>query len=265
MRRASGLLVILILTLSLPGIASALGFESVMIELSESWTGNGYVPPEFDVTGSESFPLDPMVGFAIRLGLMDGFTAQNAVLSLMPGVELGLRRYLLYESGIVVPTQVETAAGDESGTPGVGSASVLTIRIPVPVAYEYRFTNATALYMSLSPTIVGRIRVGGIAPDESADLGGMYTFFYERLRFLMPEIALGFRFPVSEFLESTIRASFGVSVLDLLDTSLPWYDKTRAAITVSLGARPPFSGLFRDREETQQLPRGVEERPETDS
>jgi hypothetical protein len=254
-------LITALLLCSLTAIAPALGFEGFSVGFTEAWTGNGYVTPEFEVTGSEETPIDPFVRLGVRFGLLDGFIAENAVLSIMPALELGVRPYLLYASGIVVPTQIETGTGAEGNTLGQGSARVLTIRVPIPVAYELRFARGGAFFFTLSPTLVARVRVGQIWPGD-ADLSGMYTYFYERMRFLMPEVELGYRFRVSDWLESTIRATYGVSTLDLFDDTLPWYDKTRVGLGVSVGFTPPFEGLFRDREETQRLPRGVDPDPE---
>ena len=252
--------------------AGALGFESISLSFAEQWTGNGYVPTpqnpggtyDFsDVTGSESFPLNAFLGAGVRIGLLDGFAGERSVLSVLPGLELGVRPYVLFESGIVVPTPIETGTGAEGNTLGRGSAQVLTVRIPLPVAYEIRFENASAVYMSLSPTILARFRVRQLAiRDESTDLSGMYTYFYQGMRFLRPELSLGYRFAVSDWLESTVQLTYGVSLLDLFDSTLPWYDQNEVRLSIALGATPPFTGLFRDREETQELPRGVDPDPD---
>ena len=253
-----------------PAGAGALGLEAYTLGFQEAWTGNGYTPEAgYEVTGSETVPLDGFASFGVRIGLLDGFLAERAVVSVVPSLQVGFRYYLLYSSGRVVPTQIETAFGAEGTTLGVGSSRVITVRLPIPVAYELRFGGGGAVWMSLSPTFVFRIPGGDVAiRDESENLSAMYGFFYGGMRFLMPEVALGYRFSLSDHLDATISATYGVSILDIVDTTLPWYDQTRAAISVDLGFRPPLAGLFRDREEEQELPAGVEPFPgdsDTDS
>ena len=260
----------LLLFLTIATAASGLGFEAFTIGFAEAWTGNGYVPNpggeyDFDVTGSEPMPIDPFARAGVRLGLMDGFIASSAVLALSPTLELGWRRYVLFDSGRVAPAQIETATGVEGDVLGIGSARVLTLRLQLPIAYDLRFANGNALFMTLSPTGVFRIPVGQVElRDEDATLTGMYSFFYGSMRYLMPELSLGYRFGMSEYLETTIHVTYGVSVLDLMDTTLPWYDQNRLAIGIDLGLIPPFGGLGRDREAEQELPEGVEPFPEDD-
>lgn len=252
---------------------SGLGFEAVTIGFAEAWTGNGYVPTpddpggryDFDVTGSEPVPIDPFARAGVRFGLMDGFIASRAVLAFGPTLELGWRRYVLFDSGRVAPAQVETATGAEGAVLGIGSARVLTLRLQLPIAYDLRFDNGNALYMTISPTGVFRIPVGQVElRDEDASLSGMYGFFYGSMRFLMPELTIGYRFRMSEYLETAIHVTYGVSVLDLMDTTLPWYDQNRLAIGIDLGLIPPFAGLGRDRESEQELPEDIEAFPEDD-
>ena len=256
-----------LLLLILPLSAFALGFEAVTLGFSQAWTGNAYVPNpggayDFDVTGSEPTPIDAFGTAGVRFGLVDGFLAQNAVLSVSPSLAVGARRYVLFESGIVAPAQIETATGAEANTLGRGSARVVTLRLAIPVAYEYRFSGGDAIFMSISPTGAFRIVAGATAiRDEETDLSGMYAFFYDRLRYLMPELSLGYRFAMSDALEATIHATIGVSVLDIFaNETMPWYDQTRIAVGIDLGLRPPFGGLARPREE--DLPAGVEPFPE---
>jgi len=259
--------------LSIAVAVSGLGFEALTIGFAEAWIGNGYVPTpddpggeyDFDVTGSEPVPIDPFARVGARFGLVDGFIASRAVLAVNPTLAVGWRRYLLFDSGRVVPAQIETAAGAEGDVLGVGSARVLTLRLQLPLAYDLRFDNGNALSMAISPTGVFRIPAGQVElPDEDADLSGMYSFFYGSMRYLMPELSVGYRFRMSDYLETAIHATYGVSVLDLLDASLPWYDQTRLAIGIDLGLIPPFGGLGRDREAEQELPEGIEAFPEDD-
>ncbi len=262
-----------LLLLLVPLSAFALGFEALTFGFSEAWTGNAYVPNpndpggtyDFDVTGSEPMPIDAFGTAGVRFGLLDGFLAQNAVLSLSPSLAVGARRYVLFESGIVAPAQIETAAGAEGNTKGRGSARVVTLRLAVPIAYEHRFSGGDTVYMSISPTGVARIVAGATATrDEDTDLSGMYTFFYDRLRYLMPELSLGYRFAMSDSLEATIHATAGVSVLDLFaNAAMPWYDQTRIAVGIDLGLRPPFGGIARPRE--RELPAGIEPFPEDEN
>jgi hypothetical protein len=253
--------------------ASALGLEAVTVGFAEAWTGNAYVGTpddpggeyDFDVTGSEPFQVDPFARVGVRFGLVDGFIAPGAVLVVAPAVEIGWRRYVLFDSGRVAPAQIETATGAEGSVLGVGSARVLTLRLPLPVSYDQRFANGNAVFMSLSPSLVFRIPVGQVElRDEDSDLSGMTDFFYDRMRFLMPEIAVGYRFALSDYLDASIHLTYGVSLLDLFDSTLPWYDQTRLAIGIDLGLVPPFGGLARDREAEQQLPEGIDPFPEDD-
>ena len=152
----------------LPAAASALGFEALLLGFSEAWIGNGYVPTpndpggtyDFDVTGSESMPIDPHFAAGARVAVLEGVLASDAVLSVTPMLEASWRRYLLYESGRVVPTQIEGGAGSEGNTPGIGSSGVLTLRLPVRLGYELRFGGRHAVLMSVSPTGVFRILAG---------------------------------------------------------------------------------------------------------
>jgi hypothetical protein len=259
--------VILALLALVPAAAFGLGFEAVTLGFAEAWTGNGYVPTpddpggtyDFEVTGSEPMPIDPFVSVGVRFGLLAGFES-GAVMGFSPALQLGWRRYLLLQSGRVVPAQIEAAAGAEGNTPGVGSADVLTVRLPLPLAFELRF-GGNAVWMSISPTLQARLPVWGYelsSPD--ADLSGMFSFFYDDYRFVTPEAALGYRFRVSDHFEATIHATYGLSVMDVLDTSLPWYDQMRIAVGVDLGFIPPFGDLTRERE--GELPPGVEPFPE---
>jgi len=259
------LIATLTLVLAAP-LAFAAGFESLTFGLAEAWTGNGYVstpddpggPYDFDVTGSEPLPIDPFVSIGARFAL----AGVRAVLAFSPSVEVGARRYVLYESGRVAPTQIETALGAEGSTLGRGSARVVTVRLPLPLRFELRF-GGSAFFLGVSPTGVFRIPGGQVVRrDEDTDLGGLYSFFYEDLRYLMPEASLGYRFAMSESVEAALSATWGVSVRDVRDATLPWYDQMRAAVGFELGIRPPLSGLAREREEA--LPEGIEPFPEAD-
>ena len=229
-----------------------------------AWTGNGYKPDpgdpggiyDFSVTGSEAFPIDVFLSGGIRLTLRAPEDGVGSAIVFAPQAELGMRRYLLYENGRVVPAQMETALGlDEEGNPGLGSARVVTLRAMPLIAYELRFQNRTALSFGFSPTILLRVRAGDIeVQTDRSDLRGMYAFFYGRNRFLMPEVQLGYRFPLSEYLETTIYAEYGVSILDLFDTTLPWYDQTRVEVGIRFDLIPPFSGLARDRDPGLDVP-----------
>ena len=117
--------------------------DAITLGVNASWTGNGYKPNpadpggvyDFTVTGSEAFPIDAFVSGGIRLTLRAPDDGVGGALTITPQAELGMRRYLLFENGRVVPTQRETALGlDEEGNPGLGSARVLTLR---PVSYTH--------------------------------------------------------------------------------------------------------------------------------
>lgn len=260
-------LTVLLVSMLGPRAVPALSVDALLIGLSQAWTGNGYVPTpddpggpyDFPVTGSEAMPIDPFLGFGTRLVLLET-TAITGALTLSPQLQVGWRYYLLYASGRVVPSQIEAAAGAEGEVPGVGSARVVSVRLPLPIGYELRIADAHALSIAVSPTFVFRIPAGDVAPrDEAPDLSGMWGFFYDRMRFLMPELVLSYRFAMSEYLEAALFATYGVSPLDLTDTRLPWYDQMRIAAGVELGLRPPLAGLARRRE--SRLPEGVEPFP----
>ena len=59
---------------------------------------------------------------------------------------------------------------------------------------------------------------------------------------------------MSEFFETTVYAEYGVSILDLFDTTLPWYDQMRVGLGVRFDLIPPFSGLTRDRNPGLDVP-----------
>ncbi len=259
------LAVLIVLTLC-SQVLPALSVDALLLGFSQAWTGNGYAPTpadpggpyDFDVTGSEAMPIDPFVGFGARLSLME---TESGALTLSPALQAGRRYYLLYASGRVVPSQIETAAGAEGDTPGIGSARVVSLRIPLPIGYELRVARAHTFSIAFSPTIVIRVPGGDVAlKDEDGDLSGMWDYFYGRMRFLMPELVAAYRFTLSEYLETTLFATYGVSVLDLADPDLPWYDQMRVAAGIELGLRFPLTGLARERED--RLPEGVEPFPQ---
>ena len=242
--------------------------EAVTIGVVNAWTGNAYVPRpgepgspyDFDVTGSEAVPVDAFgsVGLRWRFGSQP---AGLFAVTFSPALQFSTRYYLLYASGRVVPSQIEAAAGAEGDVPGIGSARVATFRIPVPLGAEVRFAGGHALVLQFSPTLVLRVLAGDVTlADEGGDVSGMYRFFYDRLRFLMPEATVGYRFSLSDSVETALHAGIGVSIQDLVDTSLPWYDQTRIAVGIDFAVRPPFDGLMRGR--ARELPAGVEPFPE---
>ncbi len=264
--RRLALAILLALVLALR-VVPALSVDAVLLGFSQAWTGNGYVPTpddpdgpyNFAVTGSEAMPIDPFLGFGTRIVLLET-TAVSGALTWSPTVQVGWRYYLLYASGHVVPSQIEAAAGAEGDVPGIASARVVSVRLPLPIGYEVRMADAHAFSVALSPTFVFRIPAGDVAGgDEDPDLSNMWSFFYDRTRFLMPELVLSYRFAMSEYLEASLFATYGVSPLDLTDTRLPWYDQMRIAAGIELGLRPPFAGLARPRE--PRLPEGVEPFP----
>ena len=252
----------------LPIAAGALGFEAVTLGFSQAWTGSDYVTTSDgrQVTGSESFPIDPFLSVGARFGLLDGFGSSAMVLAVNPELQAGARYYVLYESGRVAPASIETGTGGEGNTLGRGSALIYTLRLALPVAYDIRF-GGNAIFMSISPTFIFRIPGGDEAlREDEPTLFPMYRSFYEFGRFVMPEVALGFRFALSDYLDATIRATYGLSIGDTViaassnDPTLPWYEEMRVGLGVDIGFRPPFGGLFREREDP--LPEGVEPFPE---
>ena len=242
-----------------PRVASALGLEAIESGISQAWTGNAYVTGragvEGTITGSEEMPIDGFWAVGARIALLDELLAANAVLTFTPGLEFGLRNYVLFESGRVVPTQVETATGAEDNQLGRGSARILTIRLPLAVAYELRFGGGHAFLMALSPTGVFRIPAGHVVRrDDDDDLSDLYGHFYSGVRFLMPELSLGYRFPVSDSFDVTIRLDYGASITDVFDPALEVWNGMRAALGVRLGFRLPFVGLLRERESVLRVP-----------
>ena len=256
----------LVLVAMLPATAFATDehIGALTFGTSAAWTGNGYKPDpsdpggvyDFSVTGSEGFPIDMYFSGGIRLDLKIPEEGAGSALTFTPQAELGMRRYLLYENGRVVPTQIETALGtDENDNPALGSARVVTLRLVPLLSYELRFANRMAVSVGFSPTLALRVRAGDIeVQNDRSDLRGMYAFFYGRSRFLMPEFHLAYRFPLSEFFETTVYAEYGVSILDLFDTTLPWYDQMRVGLGVRFDLIPPFSGLTRDRNPGLDVP-----------
>jgi len=238
---------------------AAIELESYMLGFGQAWTGNGHVPGnsyDFDVTGSEAMPIDGFFSVGVRiLFLESGFISPDGTFSLSPRIELGYRRYALFESGRVSPAPVETGQVAEGNTLGPGSGDVLILRVPAWVTYELRFANESAFYTAVSPTLSLRFPVANFSlRDEDSNLSGMYSYFLGRFRFLMPEIGVGYRFQMSDYLEVTLGVEYGVSVVDLFDTNYPIYDQMRLGAGVHLGFTPPFRGLFRDRDAEQELP-----------
>lgn len=228
------------------------GLQSITLLFSEAWTGNAYRLPYVDVTGSEGSPIDVSVGGGVRITLVDPFLFDTGALTVDPRLVIGARRYLLYQSGRVVPTQIETLLGaDENREPGLGSARVLTFSMVAPVGLEIELGERAALTVGLSPTLVFRIRAGDAETlnNDTSDLAAMYSFFYGRLRWLRPELHLAGRYDFSENLTAAVRLTSSISMLDLADPTLPWWDQLQIAATFELSATPPFSGLFRDPDE----------------
>jgi hypothetical protein len=241
------------------------GFQSITLTFSETWTGNAFTPPDYAISGSEVFPIDTSIGGGARFNLVDPFLFASGALTVDPRLTLGTRYYLLYQSGWVVPTQDETALGeDENLQAGYGSARVLTVSIAAPVGMEFGLGERAALTVGLSPTLVFRLRAGdAIALDgDKSNLNGMYPFFYGRLRWLRPELHLAGRFDVSEYLAFTIRATSSISILDMADPTFPWWDQFQAAGTLEFSLTPPLSGLFRTEEKPVAAPQPVS--PDTD-
>ena len=126
----------LIFALTISSAAAAEpGFQSFSLLFSETWTGNAY-HLTYDVTGSEGMPIDMSVGGGARFNLVDPFLSESGALTIDPRLVIGARRYLLYQSEWVVPTQQETSLGaDENLVPGFGSARVLTFSVVAIVSW----------------------------------------------------------------------------------------------------------------------------------
>jgi len=252
-----------LLLFSIPAaLAAEPGFQAITLFFGESWTGNAYTQPDYNVTGSEAGGIDPALGGGARFVLSEPFLFSFSALTIDPRVTLGLRRYLLYPSGRVVPTQIETALGaTENLEPGVGSARVLTTRIEAPVGIEISLGERAAVAVAISPTLVLRLRAGdAVYEDQASDLNPMYSFFYGRLRWLRPDFHLAFRFDVSDYLAFALRSSTSISILDLADSTLPWWDQFQTGVGLEVSLSPPFSGLVRQPEDNREITL-----PETDN
>ncbi|TVQ23891.1 MAG: hypothetical protein EA382_09140 [Spirochaetaceae bacterium] len=257
---------LLLAAVCFPRVAPALGLEAIESGISQAWTGNAYLTGlpgvEGTITGSEAMPIDGFWSVGARVALLDELLSSNAVLSFTPALEFGLGYYVLFESGRVVPTQIETATGAEDNQLGRGAARILTIRLPLMIAYELRFAGGHTILMGLSPTGVFRVPAGHVERrDDDDDLSDLYGHFYRGARFLMPEVGLGYRFPVSDFFDVTIRADVGASIVDMMDPDLAVWNGMRAALGVRLGFRLPFAGLLRERESVLRVPNERTEPP----
>lgn len=230
------------------------GFQSYTIVFGQRWTGNAYVPPDYNVTGSVGSPIDPAFGGGARFNLVDPFLFPSAALSIDPRMTISSRRFLLYPSGRVVPAPAETALGEENNEAGIGSARVLTFRVEAPVGLEIGLGEKAALSFALSPTLMFRLRAGEAEfATAVTDLNPMYSFFYGRMRWLRPDFHLVFRYDVSDYLAFALRSSTSVSILDMADATLPWWDQFQTGILLDLSLTPPLSGLFRAPEETREI------------
>jgi len=247
-------LVLLVLTF-LPVLAVAEpGFQSITVLFGESWTGNAYVPPDYNVTGSETGALDPAFGGGVRFNLVDPFLFGSGALTIEPRLILSARRYLLYPSLQVVPTQRETALGAEDLVPGLGSARIMTFRIEAPVGLQIGMGERAALSVALSPSLVFRLRAGDAEYATAiSDLNPMYAFFYGHLRWFRPDGQISFRYDVSENLSFTVRSSTSLSIWDMVDSTLPWWDQFQTGVSLELDLVPPLSGLFRTPEGNREI------------
>lgn len=234
--------------------AGAFEFRAITLSFDQAWTGNGYVPNpggtyDFDVTGSEAMPIDGFGGVGVRMDLIDGFISSGGVLAFAPAVEFGYRRYALFASGRVVPAPTETGNVEEDGVIGPGSADVLTVRLPLAFRYEITYASGAVLHTSVSPTVLLRFPVANeVLRDSSTNLSGMTDWFFSDLRFLIPEIGVGYRLQISTAVEAGIKMTYGVSVLDLIDADVPAYDQMRLALGFEISLIPPFGGLVRPRD-----------------
>jgi hypothetical protein len=248
--RATLLLVFLSVALS---AGAQVSFQSVTLLFNETWTGNAYRQPYVNVTGSEGTPIDAHGGGGVRIALVQSLLYPGGTLTLDPRLTLGVRRYLLYPDGRVVPSQIEQATGatEDPNVAGIGSARVITIGLAIPIGFEAGIGSRAGISLAFSPTTVFRIRAGDVdGPEDASELNPMYSYFYGRLRWLRPELHLAFRADVSDYLSVVIRATSSVSIMDLAanisDPVLPWWDQFQAGGSVELALSPPFSGLFRE-------------------
>jgi hypothetical protein len=227
------------------------GFQSITVLASETWTGNAYRPPYMDVTGSETSPIDLSLGAGARLNLVAPLFSERLALSVDPRLALSARRYLLYSSGRVVPAPQETALGaDENLEPGLGSARVLTFALAAPLGIEVGITESVALTIGVSPTMLFRVRAGAVEfLNDKSDLNGMYSFFYGRMRWLRPELHIAARFDLSQSVAFAVRTTASVSMLDLSDSTLPWWDLLKVSGALELCASPPLRAAFRQPDE----------------
>ena len=170
---------------------------------------------------------------------------------------LGWRNYLLYPSGRAVPSQFETGLGDEDGESGLALVRVITLRASAPFSLEIPVTEWFRTSVGVSPTLL--IWLPGWAPvvqNDWTDQWGAYGFLYAWFRFFAPELHLLATFDVSPYLSFGIRTFASVSlaevvasIFDIGNPTLPFWDQARIGISLELTATPPFSGLFRKRDE----------------
>jgi hypothetical protein len=248
------LFTLLLLAVLTPAMAET-SFQAITLQFGEVWTGNAYRQPYVDVTGSEGTPIDFVVGGGARFTLIESFLFESGALTMDPRLVLGVRRYLLFQNGRAVPADSITALGeDEDGLQGFGSARVLSATIGVPFALEIGAGDRIAVSLGFSPTLLLRFRAGDLEVlNERSDLNGMYRFFYEKARWLRPEVHLAGRFDLSEYFAFALRATWSFSIVDIFDTTLPAWDQMQAAGILELCLTPPLSGLFRGLREEESV------------
>lgn len=245
------LLIALFLSTAKP---AAFELDSLTISGGEHWTINRYNEPwahevllslapegteETTLVGSEGAPIDPHFGVGARFHVAD-LRQGRFVVSFEPLVELSAREYLLYPSGRVVPTQIETALGDEMGQPGLGVKRVASVAVKIPWYLELRLADRIGLAFGLSPTTIWRIPFGTITGDPA----GLVRYFYRSARFLMPEILLLSRFEINEALSFDLMSSMMIPVYHIWDGDpLPFSDQWKIGASLGLRAALPLSQL----------------------
>lgn len=249
-----------VLALLITAPLSAFELDSITVGGGELWTVNRYnlpwaesvlqaLAPDRDVTltGSAGVPIDPEATAGVRFAvaqLRDGAFP----VSFEPSLGLSARNYLLYPSGRVVPTQVETELGDEMGQPGVGRQRLLTATVRIPWYIGYQIVPRYGVAFGVSLSTLWRIPFF----DNAGEPRGVAGYFYENARFFMPELILLNRIEVTDALGADIVASAMLPVYHIWDgNQLPFFDQAKVGIGVQLRVRLPLSQLLPEAEPTQ--------------
>ncbi len=213
------------LLLGVAGLLSATsGFE---FRHGSLWMGNAYRSPwtETTVEGSEASPLLTLTGASYTFVLTPD-------LQLSPGIDLWYRDFAFTEDR-AVPTQIETAPGDDREVAGT-----LGVFLSVPIEYTYPVSERWFIRTGFSPTTLYRIPV---APVEASPTDNLTRFFFERGRFLFPEIRFGFGYHMEERVTFQFSGRWMMPLWRLWDggPDLPWWDSHMVSGQLGVRIRRP--------------------------